>query len=64
MLTAPPHLAVSVITVTTPALLDTALETLWLTLVTEDGRTSVDCEDLFQLLEEGTCLMILEIKQI
>ena len=40
-----------------PALLDTALETLWLTLVTEEeGRTSVDCEDFFQLFEEGNML--------
>ena len=58
------HLSVSVITVATcQELLDKALETLWLTLVIDEDGTSVDCEDFFQLLEEDTCLMMLEFKQ-
>ena len=44
-----------------------ALETLMLsgvlTLVLEEDGTTVDSEDFFQLLEEDTCLMVLELGQ-
>lgn len=45
-------------------LLDKVLETLLLrgvlTLVLEEDGTAVDSEDFFQLLEDDTCLMVLE----
>ncbi|XP_004647544.1 cell death activator CIDE-B [Octodon degus] len=45
-------------------LLDKALETLLLsgvlTLVLEEDGTAVESEDFFQLLEDDTCLMVLE----
>ncbi|KAB0390500.1 hypothetical protein E2I00_017482, partial [Balaenoptera physalus] len=44
-----------------------ALETLMLsgvlTLVLEEDGTTVDSEDFFQLLEDDTCLMVLELGQ-
>ncbi|XP_064147915.1 lipid transferase CIDEB [Loxodonta africana] len=48
-------------------LLDKALETLLLsgvlTLVLEEDGTTVESEDFFQLLEDDTCLMVLESGQ-
>ncbi|XP_045425756.1 cell death activator CIDE-B isoform X2 [Lemur catta] len=48
-------------------LLDKALETLLLsgvlTLVLEEDGTAVESEDFFQLLEDDTCLMVLECGQ-
>ncbi|XP_012611503.1 lipid transferase CIDEB isoform X1 [Microcebus murinus] len=48
-------------------LLDKALETLLLsgvlTLVLEEDGTEVESEDFFQLLEDDTCLMVLECGQ-
>ncbi|XP_003474335.1 lipid transferase CIDEB [Cavia porcellus] len=48
-------------------LLDKALETLMLggvlTLVLEEDGTAVESEDFFQLLEDDTCLMVLETGQ-
>ncbi|XP_047396039.1 cell death activator CIDE-B isoform X1 [Sciurus carolinensis] len=48
-------------------LLDKALETLLLhgtlTLVLEEDGTSVESEDFFQMLEDDTCLMVLELGQ-
>eukprot|EP00069_Balaena_mysticetus_P003848 bmy_16961T0 len=48
-------------------LLNKALETLMLsgvlTLVLEEDGTTVDSEDFFQLLEDDTCLMVLELGQ-
>uniref|UniRef100_A0A671DLX8 Lipid transferase CIDEB n=1 Tax=Rhinolophus ferrumequinum TaxID=59479 RepID=A0A671DLX8_RHIFE len=48
-------------------LLDKALETLSLsgalTLVLEEDGTAVESEDFFQLLEDDTCLMVLEFGQ-
>ncbi|XP_023599450.1 cell death activator CIDE-B isoform X2 [Myotis lucifugus] len=48
-------------------LLDKALETLLLsgvlTLVLEEDGTAVESEDFFQLLEDDTCLMVLESGQ-
>ncbi|KAB0343431.1 hypothetical protein FD754_020357 [Muntiacus muntjak] len=48
-------------------LLDKALETLVLsgalTLVLEEDGTTVESEDFFQLLEDDTCLMVLELGQ-
>lgn len=48
-------------------LLDKALESLLLrgalTLVLEEDGTSVESEDFFQMLEDDTCLMVLELGQ-
>ncbi|XP_077906414.1 lipid transferase CIDEB isoform X2 [Ictidomys tridecemlineatus] len=48
-------------------LLDKALKTLLLhgalTLVLEEDGTSVESEDFFQMLEDDTCLMVLELGQ-
>ncbi|KAM5235678.1 lipid transferase CIDEB isoform 2-T2 [Ctenodactylus gundi] len=48
-------------------LLDKALETLLLsgvlTLVLEEDGTAVENEDFFQMLEDDTCLMVLELGQ-
>jgi hypothetical protein len=48
---------------TTGQALETLLLSGVLTLVLEEDGTGVENEDFFQLLEDDTCLMVLELGQ-